>query len=466
VTRLVATVVTAACAMVATVVPAAGSAATASTPGNGSPPATLHLDHRGPSSVTLGRSIRHTITLRNSGPGVATGVTMGVDRGTLSMSSCAVDGVGVSCTDVESGSLMVGDVARDAVVELTVILTAPTKAAAGTRVKVVSTASSDSSRPSLVTRQQVVTLTGLEPPTVERPRRSSHETTRRPTFSGRADPGSTVTVRNGKTELCRARVSRKAADAGTWSCRPRSDLRYGTVRARIVQKDANGVKSPPVIVTFTVARPASRPTAREPERPPPRTGQSPTPTPDRRPAPSRHTSKPAPPVVSSAPRAIPLTLRLAQQRIPPGTVAALRGTVGPNRTDQTVPLTVSGTMDRGMAYRSVLVDGEPCTTSTLTFSCTISLPPGESAELELRVFADALNAPATARQRLSLVAPDNELDNAATITSAVTDLNETTSLAADVRSFPGSLIVLLALFLFALAATQAERRTRRDPREN
>jgi hypothetical protein len=48
----------------------------------------------------------------------------------------------------------------------------------------------------------------------------------------------------------------------------------------------------------------------------------------------------------------------------------------------------------------------------------------------------------------------------------VTDANETSSLTAEMQSFPGSFIVLLALFLFALAATEAERRNRRDPREN
>ncbi len=91
---------------------------------------------------------------------------------------------------------------------------------------------------------------------------------------------------------------------------------------------------------------------------------------------------PAPEPASA--EALPMNLRFAAARITPGTVAAMRGTLGPNVSEQDVTVTFTGRVGKGMIYRTVAVSindrpGDPCEVLTSEFSCIVTLLPGESA---------------------------------------------------------------------------------------
>lgn len=167
-----------------------------------------------------------------------------------------------------------------------------------------------------------------------------------------------------------------------------------------------------------------------------------------------------------------MNFTFAATRIEPGTVGVMRGTLGANASAQTVEVVLSGRVGSGMIYRSVaLLDGGVCAALTTTFSCTITLAPGQSAQLELRLYADALNAPDTARQQLVATSSLAAQSNAMTSTIAVGGTNESAALAATfstfpittfpITTFPGAFAPLLALLLLALAATETEKQRRR-----
>ncbi|THG34164.1 hypothetical protein E6C70_10130 [Glaciibacter flavus] len=154
----------------------------------------------------------------------------------------------------------------------------------------------------------------------------------------------------------------------------------------------------------------------------------------------------------------------------------MRGTVGPNTSAESVTIVLAGRMGPGMIYRSAQAlvgdgaDPQRCVVQTRSFSCTIVLLPGQSATVEVRVLADPLNAPAIARQQVSVSSSDPNQDNAVTVSTDVTRTSDTESWAAtlttfNVTTFPGAFLPLLALLMFALAATvaEAERRRRTAP---
>lgn len=124
-------------------------------------------------------------------------------------------------------------------------------------------------------------------------------------------------------------------------------------------------------------------------------------------------------------------------------------------------MTFTGSVTRGFIYRSV--DSDPagtCEISTLQFSCTITLQPGQRAVLQVRLLTDALNPPEYARQQLTTSASDSPVPNLMTLATRVAGPRQVDLLSASITSTPGSFVVLLALLLFALAATETEKRRR------
>ncbi|MFJ4225436.1 hypothetical protein [Microbacterium sp. NPDC089695] len=114
----------------------------------------------------------------------------------------------------------------------------------------------------------------------------------------------------------------------------------------------------------------------------------------------------------------------------------------------------------------ILVDGEDreaCVTQTREFTCTLTLQPGERAEVEVRLFADALNAPDQATQQLTLDTGDGSGDNARTVTTAIASHSSDTdewieAFTLDMSTLQGAFLPLTAMLLLALAASAAERR--------
>lgn len=222
---------------------------------------------------------------------------------------------------------------------------------------------------------------------------------------------------------------------------------------------------------ITVERPRAAPTApalpaqpTSPSRAP--TAQAPDPARPvaNAPAPDRPMAL-DPPVVRIRP--IALDLRFPAARLIPGMVSAMRGSIGPNTGPEPSILTFTGTLSKGTSYRSIVVDpGGDCAVRTTTFSCTVTLEPGASATVEIRLHADSLNAPATVRQQLVLDSADARQSNAVTTSIDVARANESQALASaitrfDMTSFPGAFLPLLALLIYALAAVVAESERRR-----
>lgn len=218
----------------------------------------------------------------------------------------------------------------------------------------------------------------------------------------------------------------------------------------------------------TTGAPApQRPTA---PRPPAATAEPrPTATP-----PKRAVAKPpAPASPPAAPQDLPPAphLSFGAATIEPGTVSALRGLMGPNASSRVEQISLQGRVNQGVVYRTVRVSGisDPgdCSVQTREFSCSFTLKPGETAALEIRLFADALNAPQNVIQQLS-IADSSGGTNAQTVTASVaapgsSDTDDwIDALVLDMSSMPAAFVPLLAMMLLALAATTAERRQNRQ----
>ncbi|MFJ4295191.1 Ig-like domain-containing protein [Curtobacterium sp. NPDC089689] len=166
--------------------------------------------------------------------------------------------------------------------------------------------------------------------------------------------------------------------------------------------------------------------------------------------------------------ALPVDMRFGTQRIVPGTAADMRGTLGPNASGAAVVIDFSGRMSPGMVYRDVHVEVEgetlACEVGTTTFACSIPLDPGQQADVTVRVYADAVNAPDTAVQQLAVASDRQAQANAVTVTTAVAKGTTEAAELADqittfnVTEFPDAMVPLLAMILFALAAAVATRR--------
>lgn len=317
----------------------------------------------------------------------------------------------------------------------------------------------------------------IAPPAISSPQGGSQTRERRPAITGTSGyPGATVTVTGPSSgQLCTA----KASTDGTWSCTPTADLPIGSVRLAATQS-LNGLTSPasPTVGFMVLAPVVTIPVVPKPTT----TAPAPSPTPS--PAAPLHPPTPAPAPVADQPTAAPqpssppkpgtpaplpaaatgneplrMDMRFSSGTIIPGEAIRMMGMLGPNLTASSVTVLVNGTVNKGMIYRSVSADpAGDCVVATQTFSCTIVLQPGQAAELTIRLIADKLNAPASARQQIAVTSSNSAQNNSMTVTAKVLGLSEAAGLAAQISAFPGPLIPLIALFLLALAATETERR--------
>lgn len=330
----------------------------------------------------------------------------------------------------------------------------------------------------------------ISPPVISTPHGGAQMTERRPTIAGTSEyPGAFVTVAglNGRP-LCTATV----ANDGNWSCKPPSNLSPGSVRMQAAQSLNNVTSLGSAVVTFTVLAPTpTSPATPKPVLPtsvPAPVGPTPSPSPvvpapvqvpapipvpapavdqpatvpQRPTAPTKQagTTVPRPVPASLQGQApLPLDIHFGSERIIPGEVTRMSGTIGPNGTAKAVTVLVNGTVNKGMIYRSVsAAPGGNCIVATQNFSCTIVLEPGQSAELIIRLIADKLNAPTSARQQLTVTSSNSAQNNSTTIAVLIKNTSDTAALAFQISAFPGPFIPLIALFLLALAATETERR--------
>ncbi len=334
---------------------------------------------------------------------------------------------------------------------LTIVESGGTTAVAGSSVARTSIVRNDGSAPALGTTFTVDAPSGVAVTA------ASHGCTARADLTchlGTLAPGASATV--------------------SYAVAIEDDVANGTVLHFATAATTNRLPDP---TTSSFLITVERPQAALPEPAPPS-----QPAPPSR-SPTAHPSGPVPPATSApAPgrsialdppvvriRPIALDLRFPAARLDPGTVSAMRGSIGPNTGPLPSLLTFTGTVSKGTSYRSIIIDpGGDCAVHTTAFSCTVTLEPGASATVEIRLHADPLNAPATVRQQLMLDSDDPRQSNAVTTSIDLARGNESQALAAaitrlDMSSFPGAFLPLLALLIYALAAGVAESERRRRP---
>ncbi len=484
-------------------------------------PAELRLVQSGAQRLLAGFPAVRTVTLSNTGDGEARDVTLAVRSDGLQLPRCELDGVATACGAVGTG-LQLGTLAPGAQRVLRLTVAVPGGTAPGTARTLTASAASTSASASPVTSSALLTTRAPSAPVVTAPTGTTTDRTPEVRGLGAIDRA-TVTVRQGSAVLCTA-----VADVGgAWACTPTRALTPGPVELTAAQT-YGGVESARAPVRFSVAsapRPGgtapvpgvgSGPADGRPGTAPVPAGGSagagtaagnggsdagPTGSSAAPPATDGRTGSGATDTGGSTTGgattggsgadgdgdgadgpadgsgsgdgagsggALPMDLRLSAQRIVPGTAADMRGTLGPNASGATVVITFSGRMSPGMVYRDVhvAVDGAvlPCTVGTTTFSCTVPLDPGQRADVTVRVYADAVNAPDTAVQQLAVASNRQAQANAVTVTTAVAKGTTEAAALADqittftVTEFPGAMVPLLAMILFALAAAVATRR--------
>ncbi|WP_121687471.1 Ig-like domain-containing protein [Mycetocola lacteus] len=446
-------------------------------------PAALTLTQGGPETAVPTVALTRTLSITNGGPGAATDTSVTLSLGGFPATACRVGTTAVDCATLTAGRAL-GTLATGQNVELSIDGTVPADTAAGTTYPLSATLASINDAASPITSAATLTVAAPEPPRILAPEPGGSTTLTAPEISGNAAlPGARVEVSGPNGIVCTA----TASATGTWACTPATSFALGGVKLSITQS-LGGLTSAPMESTFTVIEtprvppPLTPPPTTAPgppaPRPTPGTGASPRPQPT--PPPTLPPTAPmVPPEESPAPTpepgspaqarisALPMDLSFAASRIDPGTVGVMRGTLGPNRVDEAVTVRFSGRTDSGMIYRAVtLRDDGRCAVLTLTFSCTITLEPGQSAAVEIYLYADALNAPDIARQQFTTTTNLTAQANSQTSTIPVGLQNESAALASTfstfpIATFPGALIPLLALLLLALAATETEKRRRR-----
>lgn len=486
----------------------------------------LTVDASGTTETLPTKPVERRFTVTSVGPDTAGRSTISIDDPNgFPATDCRIEGLEAqpTCADLLSGDpVSLG--AMPAGATRTVVLTGavPSGTAAGTTYPLAATVSSPVQPAGPQSASATLTVTGPTTPVFTAPTSGSSTTERRPgIFGGGAVPGGQVTVRQGSTVVCTA----TGLPSGNWSCTANAPLPYGAVTLTATE-EFGGLTSGAGSLTFTVQQPAPPvpPTTGQPGGPAPAPGtgggsggagpnpgggsggsagggsspSAPRPSTPRPSTPGSATPTPTPPTSTptapsdagpsggsvddssgggggsgdsdSATNNGPLTMdfRFGTQRIMPGTAADMRGTLGPNASGATVAITFQARMSTGMVYRDVAVevDDQPldCTVATTSFSCLIPLDPGQQADVDVRVYADPVNAPDTAVQQISLASTRASQGNAMTVTTAVAKGETEASQLADqittfnVTEFPGAMVPLLAMLLFALAATVVGRR--------
>ncbi|MFZ6991477.1 Ig-like domain-containing protein [Curtobacterium sp. RRHDQ66] len=476
-------------------------------------PAAFSITQSGAERLIPTQPATRTVTIANGGDGEARGVVFTAGLGGFPATTCRVGSTAVDCAALPSG-VPVGTIAPGASATVTITGAAPTGTAPGTSYLIATSAASTTASVSPVDSDGSLEVVAPPAPGFTQPVAGSSTPERRPgIFGNGAVGGGRVTVMLGPTVVCAA----TAGEDGIWSCTADQPLPYGSVTLTVTEA-FGGLTSAAGSRTFTVLRPVV-PAPPGGSVPPPSAGSGPAgggstaPTGPAGPAgggsaagggvgsgspggsaPAPSTPAPSAPAPStpgsgsgssdgdgsgggtggdagagSGNGALPMDLRFGTQRIMPGTVADMRGTLGPNGSGATVAITFSARMSTGMVYRNVdvAVDEEPvdCSVATTTFSCLIPLDPGKQADVAIRVFADAVNAPDTAVQQIQVASNRSSQANAMTVTTAVAKGETEASQLADqittfnVTEFPGAMVPLLAMLLFALAATVAGRRS-------
>jgi hypothetical protein len=317
------------------------------------------------------------------------------------------------------------------------------------------------------------------PPVITQPADGARSTERRPVIAGRGrSAGAPVAVFDGRRVVCETRPDRTSK----WRCRPGHPLRLGWHRL-VARQFVSGVDSAPSpVVRVHIVRspgppssPSPRPTSPPSHRPPavppvapPVLAPPTTPAPSH-PARPTHPAPPAapprpgptPPARSGSPPGLgpPLALQLltTAPSLRPGGVDAIELEVGPNRATSPLTAEIEGTLGAGLTYRAVAAAKEPCVSAMTTFRCHITLAPGGGATVSIRLVANRGGPSRVVHQQLTVAttgAPVNALTVAIPVGAPRTD-----GLAAEITSTPGPVVVLLALFLYALAAREAERRS-------
>ncbi|MFJ3033853.1 Ig-like domain-containing protein [Curtobacterium pusillum] len=467
----------------------------------------------------------HTVTVTNSGEGEARAVVFTADTGALQVPVCELDGSAFDCATLTSG-VQLGTMAPGGERVFRLTVAAPSGTAPGTSFAIATRASSSTDPDSPVDSSSTLVTSAPTAPVITAPANGSSTVARRVgVFGDGVLPGSAVTVRQGETVLCTATGT---ANTG-FSCTPDRTFPLGAVTLTATQTFGD-VESDAGSTRFTVRAPATPPGGTTPV---PGTGggsaggpggtspggsgsdgpgddgngngnagQSPPASPGSPASPASPTtpSSPSTPAPGSGSGGgngaggsggsggsgaggsgdagtnngpMAMNLRFGTQRIIPGTAADMRGTLGPNASGATVAITFEARMSTGMVYRNVNVevDDQPldCTVATTSFSCMIPLDPGQQADVDVRVYADPVNAPDTAVQQISLASNRSSQANAITVTTAVAKGETEASQLADqittfnVTEFPGAMVPLLAMLLFALAATVAGRRATSGP---
>ena len=477
----------------------------------------LTVSAAGPDSGLPTAPVTKTFTVRGTGPDTSGRSTIRIDDPAgFPVRSCSVSGATTqpSCATLLGGDpVSIGTIGAGQTRTVTIRGVVPSGTPAGTAWPLTATVASpvDPTGSHDVTTTFTVAAPGK--PGVTSPAAGSSTTDRRPTIAGNNVPNrASVMVLQGDREVCRA----TGDSGGYWSCVPRADLAVGTVTLRVTDT-FGGITGPEGGVSFTVTRPAqpggTAPvggtgggSAGGPAQGPgsgtstgggPGTGGG-TGTGGGSTAPGSGPSAPpaSTPPSTSAPGGgtgtgdgtgggggdagsgtddgpMPMDLRFGTQRILPGTASDMRGTLGPNASGATVAITFQARMSSGMVYRNVAVEVDDqsldCSVATTTFSCMIPLDPGQQADVDVRVYADPVNAPDTAVQQISLASNRASQANAITVTTAVAKGETEASQLADqittfnATEFPGAMVPLLAMLLFALAATVAGRRATAGP---
>lgn len=473
----------------------------------------LTITQTGGEPLYAGLPVVHTVTVANTGDGEARGAVVTADTTGLQASACELDGAELDCGSLADG-VDVDTIAPDAARVIRLTVAAPPGTPPGTSFTIAVRATSTTAAVSPVDSSGTLTTVAPPAPVITTPANGSSTTDRRVGVSGRGVlPGSTVAVRQGGTVLC----TTTGAAASGFSCTPDRSFPLGSVTLTATQT-FGGVESAVGSTRFTVRAPATTPPGGT--TPAPGTGggsaggpggaggvgtgggnasggngsgsgsgQQPVAPAPVVPAPAAPANpSPATPAPGSggagsgggsgdggATNDGPLTmdLRFGTQRILPGTAADMRGTLGPNASGATVAITFQARISTGMVYRdvAVAVDDQPldCTVATTSFSCMIPLDPGQRADVDVRVYADPVNAPDTAVQQITLASTRASQGNAMTVTTAVAKGETEAALLADqittfnVTEFPGAMVPLLAMLLFALAATVAGRRNGGGP---
>ncbi len=487
----------------------------------------LAVTQTGGTPLYAGFPAVHIVTVTNSGDGEARGVVFTADTGALQVPVCELDGTAFDCATLTSG-VQLGTMAPGGERVFRVTVAAPSGTAPGTPFPIVTRASSSTDPDSPVDSSSTLVTSAPTAPVITAPASGSSTVARRVgVFGDGVLPGSAVTVRQGETVLCTATGT---ANTG-FSCTPDRTFPLGAVTLTATQT-FGGVESDAGSTRFTVRAPATPPGGTTPVpgtgggsaggpggtppgstsgsdgpsgdgngngnagQTPPTSPGSPTSPPSPSPSPTTPSSPstPAPGSGSGGGNGaggsggsaaggsgdagtnngpMAMNLRFGTQRIIPGTAADMRGTLGPNASGATVAITFQARMSTGMVYRNVNVevDDQPldCTVATTSFSCMIPLDPGQQADVDVRVYADPVNAPDTAVQQISLASNRASQANAITVTTAVAKGGTEASQLADqittfnVTEFPGAMVPLLAMLLFALAATVAGRRATSGP---